>query len=543
MRPLSLAVLIAALPLSGQTQQPAAAPKPAASPVRNASRPRTPPPPPAAVPCAASDSTCIAPELPREFRGVWVASVSNIDWPSKPGLSAAEQKTELLAILDRAQAQRLNAVILQIRPAADALYRSDIEPWSEYLTGRQGRAPKPLWDPLAFAVKEAHQRGLELHTWFNPYRAKHPSAKGPLSKRHLANTAPALVKKYGTHLWMDPGESAVRRRTLRVVLDVVRRYDIDGVHLDDYFYPYKERAADGTTNFPDARSWKKYVASGGRLSRDDWRRENVNTLVRELNEQIHLAKPWVKFGISPFGIWRPGFPEQVKGFDAYEQLYADSKLWWEKNWVDYFVPQLYWPIAKPEQSFPALMRWWGEQNTTDRHLWIGLYTSRVRAPTPEGNGLQPSNAWTADEIIAQVDSTRAYPRVSGAIHFSMKALMNDQGGVASRLAERTYGAPALVPASPWLSKRAPSAPTVQVRKNTKTSGLSVTMSLPKGQVARWFLLQSRAGGFWTSRLVTPCACAEEVVPNGEGQLPDRLVVTALDRTGVASPPVRLAIAP
>jgi uncharacterized lipoprotein YddW (UPF0748 family) len=520
MRPTSLLAVFIALPLAAQA-------------------PKT----PVAVPCAASDSTCVAPELRREFRGVWVASVSNIDWPSKPGLTTAEQKDELLAILDRAQAQHLNAVILQVRPAADALYKSTIEPWSEYLTGRQGRAPSPAWDPLAFAVEQAHRRGLELHTWFNPYRAKHPSAKGPLSKRHLANTAPALVKKYGTHLWMDPGESAVRKRTLRVVLDVVRRYDIDGVHLDDYFYPYKERTANGSTEFPDARSWKKYLASGGKLSRDDWRRENVNKLVKDLNTQIHAAKPWVKFGISPFGIWRPGYPEQVKGFDAYEQLYADSKLWWANNWVDYFTPQLYWPIAKPEQSFPALMHWWGEQNTTDRHLWIGLYTSRVRTATPEGNGLQPSNAWTAEELLAQVDSVRAYPRASGEVHFSMKAFMNDQGSIGTRLMERTYGDPALVPPSPWLSKRAPSAPTVRVKKNTLTHGLSVTISLPRPQVARWYLLQSRVNGVWENRLVTPCACSAEISPAGDGALPDRLVVTALDRAGVASPAVRLSVAP
>lgn len=531
MRNLQLFALAVALPLAAHAQ------------TSGTPRRTVPPPSAVAVACGDADASCFAPEVPREFRGVWVASVSNIDWPSKPGLSTAEQKAELLTILDRTQAQRLNAVILQIRPAADALYKSSIEPWSEYLTGRQGRAPSPAWDPLAFAVEEAHRRGLELHTWFNPYRARHPSAKGPLSKLHLANTAPALVKKYGTHLWMDPGESAVRKRTLRVVLDVVKRYDIDGVHLDDYFYPYKERTANGTTEFPDARSWKKYVASGGTLSRDDWRRENVNMLVRELNEQIHAAKPWVKFGVSPFGIWRPGYPEQIKGFDAYEQLYADSKLWWANNWVDYFTPQLYWPIAKPEQSYPALMRWWGEQNATNRHLWIGLYTSRVRAATAEGNGLAPSNAWTAAEIVAQVDTARAYARVSGTVHFSMKAFLNDQGGVATQLKERAYGALALVPPSPWLSARAPAAPVVHVKKNAATRGLSVTMSMPKPQVARWFLLQSRTGGVWGSRLVAPHAGAEEISLNGDGLLPDRLVVTALDRAGVASPAVRLTVAP
>ena len=478
----------------------------------------------------------------REFRGVWVASVSNLDWPSKPGMPTANQKAELLAILDRAQAEHLNAVILQIRPAADALYKSAIEPWSEYLTGRQGRAPSPRWDPLAFAVQEAHRRGLELHAWFNPYRARHPSAKGPLSRRHLANTAPSLVKKYGTQLWMDPGERAVRRRTLRVVLDVVRRYDIDGVHLDDYFYPYKERTANGSTEFPDARSWIRYVKVGGKLSRDDWRRENVNTLIRELNRQIHATKPWVKFGISPFGIWRPGYPEQVRGFDAFEQLYADSKLWWEKNWVDYLTPQLYWPIAKPEQSFPALMRWWGEQNPTVRHLWPGLYTSRARAATPEGNGLPPSNAWSADEIVAQVDTVRAYPRASGTVHFSMKAFLTDQGGVASRLLESAYADAALVPPSPWLSKRALPAPRVRVTKSAAIDGYSVTMTLPKPYVARWYLLQTRTVGGWASRLLIPCACAEKIVPDSAGQLPDKIVVTALDRAGVASPAVQLSVA-
>jgi uncharacterized lipoprotein YddW (UPF0748 family) len=499
--------------------------------------------PPAAVPCAESDSSCVAPELRREFRGVWVASVSNIDWPSKPGLSTADQKAELLAILDRAQAEHLNAVILQVRPAADALYKSSIEPWSEYLTGRQGRAPSPAWDPLAFAVAQAHQRGLELHAWFNPYRAKHPSAKGPLSRRHIANTAPALVKKYGTQLWMDPGESAVRARTLRVVLDVVKRYDVDGVHLDDYFYPYKERNANGSTEFPDARSWKKYQKTHGTLSRDDWRRENVNSLVSQLNEKIHRAKPWVKFGISPFGIWRPGNPPQVKGFDAYEQLYADSRLWWEKGWADYFTPQLYWPIGKVEQSYPVLLRWWAEQNAQGHHLWPGLFTSRVTAATPGGNGLNPANPWVASEIVAQVDSTRANPGASGTVHFSMKAFLTDQGGVASALASSAYGDVALVPPSPWLAKAIPSAPAVRVRKNAATGGLSLWMAMPAKQVARWYLVQTHAGDAWTSRMVVPCVCAEELVPNGEGLLPDRLVITALDRAGQASPPVRLQVQP
>ena len=532
MRFVTIAALMLAAPLAAQ------APK--------SSKPKTPAVPPVVLPCGDSDSTCAAPELRREFRGVWVASVGNIDWPSKPGLTTEEQKAELLAILDRSQALHLNAIVFQVRPAADALYKSSIEPWSEYLTGKQGQAPSPAWDPLAFAVEQAHLRGLELHAWFNPYRARQSSAKGPLSKKHIANTAPSLVKSYGKNqLWMDPGEPAVRKRTLRVVVDVVKRYDIDGVHLDDYFYPYKEKLPNGSTEFPDGRSWKKYVKSGGKLARDDWRRENVNTLIRELNDQIHAAKPWVKFGISPFGIWRPGNPEQVKGFDAYEQLYADSKLWWEKNWVDYFTPQLYWTIAKPEQSFPVLMRWWGAQNPTPRHLWVGMYTGRVRegnADSANAGGSTPMRgAWTVDEIAAQLDSIRAYARASGAVHFSMKSLLTDKGGVATRLASGVYSDFALIPPSPWLAKQEPSAPVVKVEKNLATGGYALTMSLPKGQVARWFLVQSRVGGVWGNKLVASCDCAEQIVPNGEGKLPDRLVISALDRAGVASASVRLAV--
>ncbi|HEX7545078.1 MAG TPA: family 10 glycosylhydrolase, partial [Gemmatimonadaceae bacterium] len=222
-------------------------------------------PPPAAIPCSQADTACVPPRAAREFRGVWVASVRNLDWPSRPGLPPSLAKAELIALLDRAAALGLNAVLLQVRPAGDALYASKIEPWSEYLTGRQGMPPVPLWDPLQFAVAQAHARGLELHAWFNPFRAKEPSAKGPLAPTHLARRHPELVKKYGTQLWMDPGEPAVRAQTLRVVLDVVKRYDIDGIHLDDYFYPYPERRPNGSTDFPDDRSWKAYRKHGGKL--------------------------------------------------------------------------------------------------------------------------------------------------------------------------------------------------------------------------------------------------------------------------------------
>ena len=357
-----------------------------------------------------------APELSREFRGVWVASVANIDWPSKRGLTTAEQQAELIGLLDRAASLKLNAVIFQVRPAADALYQSSIEPWSEYLTGAQGRAPSPLWDPLAFAVREAHARNLELHAWFNPYRARHTDAKTPLARSHIANTNPSLVKKYGGYLWMDPGEKAVRERTLRVVLDVVRRYDIDGVHIDDYFYPYPETTRRGRkVPFPDDVSYRRYTRAGGKLARDDWRRQNVDLLVEALHDGIHKVKPWVRFGISPFGIWRPGYPSQVRGLDAYQELYADARKWLREGWLDYFTPQLYWPTTKTAQSYPVLLQWWAEENAQGKHLWPGNFTSRA--------GGVGASAFSVAELVEQIRVTRLQPGASGNVHFSMKSFL------------------------------------------------------------------------------------------------------------------------
>src|SRR5688500_11537583 len=234
------------------------------------------------------------PAVAREFRGAWVASVANIDWPSRPGLTSEQQQAELLALLDRAAQLRLNAVILQVRPAADALYASRLEPWSEYLTGEMGKAPVPFYDPLAFAVDEAHKRGLELHAWFNPFRARHASARSPVSADHVSRTRRTLVQQYGRSLWLDPGEPDARQYSLRVIMDVVRRYDIDGVHIDDYFYPYRERDGAGRIiTFPDDPSWRRYRRSGGRLTRDDWRRRNVDLFVEAVYTAMKREKPLV----------------------------------------------------------------------------------------------------------------------------------------------------------------------------------------------------------------------------------------------------------
>ena len=470
-----------------------------------------------------------APELPREFRGAWVASVANIDWPSRPGLPTERQQAELLVLLDRAVQLRLNAVVLQVRPAADALYASELEPWSEYLTGEMGRPPVPFYDPLAFAVEEAHRRGLELHAWFNPFRARHSSARSPISPDHLSRTRPGLVKQYGRSLWMDPGEADVRRHSLRVIMDVVRRYDIDGVHIDDYFYPYRERDALGRAlAFPDDASWDRYRRAGGRLGREDWRRNNVDLFVEALYTTLKREKPLVRFGISPFGIWRPGYPAGITGLDAYTELYADSRKWVRNGWVDYFVPQLYWPLAQQAQSYPLLLEWWVAQNLKGRHLWPGNFTSRVDTGAA---------GWHPAEIVSQIEATRAQAGASGNIHFSMRPLLLDRQGIATALESGPYRSPALVPASPWLDRRAPGRPTVRLDAQIPSGRAFRLYLTPAAGERPWlWALQIRTDGQWTTEIV-PGWERTVVVGAPNSQLPDRVVITAIDRAGNESTPV------
>lgn len=395
-------------------------------------------------------SHLIAPDLPkapREFRAVWVATVDNIDWPSKRTLTTDQQKTELIRILDKVVALNMNAVILQVRPSCDSLYDSKLEPWSEFLTNKQGQAPNPYYDPLKFAVDEAHKRGLELHAWFNPYRAKHPAMKGDLAPSHIRNTHPNLAKSYGRYLWLDPGEPEVQKRSLDVMLDVVKRYAIDGVHIDDYFYPYAERGADGKTiPFPDQDSYAKY---GKGLSLSDWRRKNVDDFIQRLYAGIKRTKRSVKFGISPFGIYRPNVPEGIKaGVDQYEDLSADALKWFRNGWCDYFTPQLYWPIKQTPQSYPVLLKWWASQNAKGRHLWPGNFTGRVR--TDDGN-------WPPQEIVDQIEITRKTPGATGNVHFSMRVFMLNAQGLNDVLLAGPYKEKALIPASPWLGGRSDEA--------------------------------------------------------------------------------------
>ena len=463
------------------------------------------------------------PPLPaREFRGAWIATVGNIDWPSKSGLSTEQQKSELLAILNRAAQLRLNALIFQVRTSCDALYASKLEPWSEYLTGKMGQAPEPFYDPLAFAVEEAHKRGIELHAWFNPFRARYHSAKSPVTTAHISKTKPRLAHTYGKYLWLDPGERDAQEHSLAVILDVVKRYDVDGVHIDDYFYPYKEKDSAGRLlDFPDDASWKR-SGMAGKMSRDDWRRENINSFIQRLNTAIHAAKPHVKFGISPFGIWRPGHPEKIKGLDAYDALYADARKWLQNGWLDYCAPQLYWAIEPEAQSYPVLLKWWTEQNLKSRHLWPGNNSARVGSP------------WKPEEIANQIALTRKQAGASGNIHWNVSSLMSDAKGLAATLAAQTYTQPALVPASPWLDKIAPPRPAVTLQYDAAKDRFEMFwQSTEVEPVGRW-LVQTCTGGRWESFVAAAGSKSGNIVKSG-GRFPELVSLIAVDRAGNISP--------
>lgn len=480
------------------------------------------------------------PPAPREFRAAWVATVANIDWPSKPGLPVEQQRAEAVAILDHARSLKLNAIILQVRPAADALYASSLEPWSEFLTGEQGRAPAPFYDPLEFWVTEAHRRGLELHAWLNPYRARHSAAKSQPAANHISKTNPEAVKTYGAFEWMDPGEPFAARRTLEVISEVVRNYDVDGIHIDDYFYPYPIPAPPAPTSakpapsaeldFPDEPAWQRYLAVKGKLTRNDWRRQNVDYLVEDIYRTIHRIKPWVRFGVSPFGIGRPDRrPKGIAGFSQYDKLYADAELWLQKGWLDYFAPQLYWPKARKAQDFATLLKYWSQENLAQRHLWPGLFTSSIN-DTP--------TSWVPDEITRQIDLTRARKGAGGHIHYSMIALMQDRKGISGLLAVGPYTQGALVPATPWLDAVPPGAPTLR----RETSGIAaggVSITAANGKPVSLYAIWRRHGRHWNFSVQPAVEPVINLAPDPKLGAIEALVVSAVDAVGNESPRVTL----
>ncbi len=392
----------------------------------------------------------------REFRAAWIATIGNIDWPSKQGLDASIQQQEFITIIDRLKANNMNAVIVQIRPSADALYNSPYENWSRYLSGKQGIAPSPYYDPLAFMIEECHKRCIEFHAWFNPYRALVDANKNPNTMEHVTKQHPDWFVNYGGKKYFDPGLPEVRAYFTKIVMDVVKRYDIDAVHFDDYFYPYRI----GKIEFPDFGSYAKY----GRdfPVKDDWRRDNVNRLIESLSKAIKKEKPYVKFGISPFGVWRnakkdPEGSQTNGGQTNYDDLFADVILWQKKGWIDYLLPQLYWEIGHRAVDYNTLLSWWAA-HSYNRHMYIGHGVYKL--------GVDTKPCWhSLDEITSQINALRQNNNVHGSAFYSGNAFQKDKYGLNSKMRSEWYPTPALLPVMSWMPWEALPTPELSMQPN------------------------------------------------------------------------------
>ncbi|MCF6223339.1 MAG: family 10 glycosylhydrolase [Flavobacteriaceae bacterium] len=377
----------------------------------------------------------------REFRGVWVATVENIDWPSSKKLSTDQQQKEIIQLLDRFKQLNFNAIIFQIRPSADAFYNSKYEPWSSYLTGTNDKSPKPYYDPLAFIIHETHKRGMEFHAWLNPYRAVVNYKKFQSNPYKLTYDKSEWFINYGKNKYFNPGIPGVRKYTNKIVADIVQNYDIDAVHFDDYFYPYKIK----DTPFSDALAFKEYGGNYYPNNLEDWRRNNVNIIIEELHTTIKTIKPWVQFGISPFGVWRnkntdPKGSNTQAGQTNYDDLYADILLWLKNDWLDYILPQVYWHIGHKKADYKTIVTWWAENNfNTNLYIGQGIYKL---------NGKKDYKAWkktNPTEIEKQLNLNKTIPQIQGSVFFSAKVFLKDPLGVNQILKNRYYQNPILPP--------------------------------------------------------------------------------------------------
>jgi uncharacterized lipoprotein YddW (UPF0748 family) len=382
----------------------------------------------------------------REFRGVWVATVKNIDWPSKAGLHSDIQKEELIRIFDEHQKNGMNAIMFQVRPSADAFYAKSEELWSFFIAGEQGKAPQPFYDPLEFAINEAHKRGMELHAWFNPYRATNDSNDSLVSKNHITHTKPEWFFTYANKKFFNPGLPEVRDYINKIIINVVKNYDIDGVHFDDYFYPYP-----GKEVMPDTATFAAYP--NGFTDIHDWRRNNVDLLIKSVADNVYAEKKHVKFGISPFGIWRNKKEDprgsETNGMSGYSALYADVLKWTEKGWIDYVNPQVYFPFGYAPAAFEVLTDWWAN-NAYGKHVYIGHGNYRL---------VEEKNGWNdKTQMPRQIRYLRANQNIQGSVFFSSKSVTNNLGNFQDSLRSDLYNYAALPPTMAWKDDVAPLAP-------------------------------------------------------------------------------------
>ena len=411
----------------------------------------------------------------REFRAVWIATVGNIDWPSKRGLSAQQQQQEFVNYLDFLQSTGFNAVIVQVRPAADAFYASEYEPWSVYLSGKQGQAPFPKYDPLSFMIRETHKRNMEFHAWFNPYRALVNSNSNPNPENHATRQHPEWVIPYGGKSYFDPGNPEARNYILKVIMDVVKRYDIDGVHIDDYFYPYRIAGQ----QFNDKATFNKY---NNGLDLADWRRNNVNLFVSQIYNLIKKEKYWVKFGVSPFGIWRnqKNDPEgsATNGSSCYDELYSDVRLWIKNKWVDYVAPQLYWENGHRVAAYDILLPWW-EKNKGERHLYIGLGVYRMVNDKP--------GIWAGpNEILKQIKMLRA-EKAEGVVMYSISNFNKIGPALEDSLRTNYFGTIAIPPKMPWLNNIPPQKPILKISENNDGTLLNWSVNNPSQEPLKYLV--------------------------------------------------------
>ncbi len=455
-----------------------------------------------------------------EFRGVWIATVANIDWPKSGMTDPVQQRADFINILDQHQRNGMNAMIVQVRPAADAFYPSSYEPWSEFLTGQQGKPPMPYWDPLAFMIEETHKRGMEFHAWLNPYRAVQTIGKSSIAPAHITKIHPEWFLTYGDKKYFDPGNKEAQRFVVQVVRDIVERYPVDAIHMDDYFYPYRIAGKE----FPDATS---YARSNSPLGKDDWRRSNVDTIILAISKAIKAANNQVRFGISPFSVWRNKDKDE-RGSDSragqtnYDDLYADILLWLEKGWIDYVTPQLYLEIGHDKIAYEKLLDWWS-RNAYGKHIYIGhgIYRALDKNQSGWKNPL---------ELPRQIQLLRDNPHVQGSVYFSSKSFANNPNGWNDSLRNNYYRYPALLPAMSWMAGEAPLPPTVSVvSRQSNVLRFSVRPAATNRSAIKYFVLYRFPAGRPIASLVNSGEYINGIIVKPQGFEQEILLKEGADR--------------
>ena len=458
----------------------------------------------------------------REFRAAWIQSVNG----QFRGMPTEKLKQNLIGQLNSLQKAGINAIIFQVRPEADALYASRLEPWSRFLTGVQGKAPEPYWDPMQFMIDECHKRGMEFHAWINPYRTK-TTLKSELAPNHVYNIHPEWFVTYGDQLYFDPALPESRRHICMVVSDIVSRYDVDAIHMDDYFYPYPIKGKD----FPDDASFARF--GGGFSNKGDWRRSNVNVLIKKLHETIREIKPWVKFGVSPFGIYRNESSDplgsKTKGLQNYDDLYADVLLWAREGWIDYNIPQIYWHIGHPVADYETLVKWWA-RNTENRPLFIG---QSVMNTVQNADPKNPS----INQLPRKMALQRAYQTIGGSCQWPASAVVENAGKYRDALIAEYHKYPALPPVFDFMDNEAPAK--VRRMKSVWTEdGYILFWTAPKYKEEMNRAVQYVVYRFNDKEKVNIDAPSHIVaitrdnfykLPYEDGKTKYRYVVTALDR--------------